>query len=668
MDSLKTYVIKNFEAVFVLLALVTVGFVIYIVPSYRLAVLNFLYIPVLMSGYYLGARTSVLGAAFITVMVSIYAVLEPEAFSPEAASESFRRLDALASIIAWGCFLILTGAAVGKLNERLKAEVVHATSLNDELLEQKDELESTARELREHREELEHNVAERTESLRKSKESVERLKGQVEDALYSTMDASVVRLMIEKRLRTEKRDISVLLCDLKSFTRYTELTKPEVVVTDLNRFLETMEQALIDYNAHIDKYMGDAILAEFGAPVDHQRHALMAVVAGLKMQEAFQRGTFPWDMRVAITTGEAIVGLISSKRQSYTALGNVVNLASRVEKLCNPGRVTIDEPTYQAIREFVRATRKADPQAERIDLVEKRRIVDKLNTELERDPDNVELLKQLGRACVEADDPFQAHAHIKRAMALAPDETELKIAFAEVSIKLEEWGNIAIRGREQRIFLYEVEGIRDPRLNRERIPAALHERYVAEVDKTAPYPEDLVLPVECLDGSVGHSRCVGFLAYAMADELGLPDMDKRNILEAGYLCDIGKTIVPHHLLNRAMKLSSSEAKEFEKHPREGVRKLRTLGYENAGILEIVESHQENFNGTGYPTGAKGSAIPQGARIIAVADAYTAMTMRGKWEARAAFSPLEKEASDQGKHDPEAVDALGRLLKFSAAGA
>jgi adenylate cyclase len=663
MEIVKRYILRNFEQVFVLVLLVGVGFINHLAP-YKLAFLNFYYIPVLLAAYYLGTRQAVLGASLAVVLVSIYASLFPDRFAPAGDGNRVQPLDLAANIATWGCFLVLTGAAVGRLNQKLKQEILHATGLSQELQGQKGELEKTARQLQEHSEHLEEKVSERTESLQRSKEAIEDLKTKVEEALYTTMDPSVVKLMIEKRLRTEKRKITVLLCDLQGFTSFSEERPPEVVVTELNRLFKDMEGILLNYQAHIDKYMGDAILAEFGAPIDHQRHALLAVMAGIKMQEALQRGNYPWAMRVAITTGESIVGLIGHKRQSYTALGDVVNLASRVEKLCTPGRITIDEATCREVKPFFTVQRKVVAgTGDTIHLGLNQTIAD-LEARLELEPDNFALLKQAGLLCVQAGEAVSARDHLKRALALNPEDTEVKLAFADVTLKVDDQRNIAIRGKRNRIQLYEIIGLKNPLLDRERIPQALFDAYAGPVEQAVGYPADLILPVECLDASVGHSRVVGFLAFAIADKLGLPDMEKRILLEAGYLADIGKTIVSHHVLNRSENLAGTEFEEFTKHCREGVRKLKQMGYDAPPLFEIVEAHQELFNGGGYPNGWAGQQIPLGARIVAVADAYASLTAwrphRDRWEFRAAFAELEKETA-RGKFDPRVTACLGGLL-------
>lgn len=470
----------------------------------------------------------------------------------------------------------------------------------------------------------------------------------------------------EKRLRTEKRRISILFSDLKDFTTFSEERRPEVVITDLNRLLQEMESTLLDYHAHIDKYLGDGIMVEFGAPEDYQRHALMAVVAGLKMQERVARGKFPWQMRIGIATGEPIIGLIGHRRQTYTAIGDVVNLSSRIQEMCSPGMVTVDASTYEEARRFVEARKKtvfSFSESEDPEFVEK--ISNYLN-QLDQNPDDIDMLKTLGLLFLEGNYVLQAHEHLGRALQLEPSDDKTKLAYAETTLKINQMDSVAIRGRKSRLHLHEILGLRNPILDRDKIPEKLYDRYYEEVSKGPSYPEDIVLPVETVDGSVGHSRAVGFLAYALADSLELSAQERIEVLQAGYLADVGKAIVPHHLLNRAGGLNKEEFEQVAKHSRESVRVLRKMGYQDQALFEIIESSHEHFNGSGYPEGLSGDKIPIGARILAVADAYDSLTSwrpyRDRWEYRSAFSELQKDTGS-GKFDPTAMEALGRLLEL-----
>jgi len=169
-----------------------------------------------------------------------------------------------------------------------------------------------------------------------------------------------------------------------------------------------------------------------------------------------------------------------------------------------------------------------------------------------------------------------------------------------------------------------------------------------------------VLAVEALDGSIGHSRCVALLSYALADRLRLNDDLKKTILLAGYTQDLGKEAVPHHILNRAGSLTEQEFKLLEKYVGESVSTLRRLGYVDPKLLEIVMHHHEMWNGRGYPDKLKGEEIPMGARITAVTEAYSALTAwrpyRDAWDQRMAFSELRKGV-EQGRYDSQVVEAL-----------
>src|SRR5208282_1558919 len=101
-------------------------------------------------------------------------------------------------------------------------------------------------------------------------------------------------------------------------------------------------------------------MVEFGAPVDYDQYALLAVLAGLRMQQKTQRLDMPWRLRVGIASGNAIVGMLGVRRQAYSALGDRVNVAKRLEEICDAGKIYIDEPTFKAVEPFVTATQVRD--------------------------------------------------------------------------------------------------------------------------------------------------------------------------------------------------------------------------------------------------------------------------------------------------------------------
>ena len=609
-------------------------------------------------GYYLGRRRAMLGAFLCVLLVTAYVLLFPEAFHMGNTL-----MDTYLHMASWGGFLILAGAVVGRLQEKLSGEIETSLMLNRDLERQREELNVANISLKEHTEDLEMKVKERTEALETAKRSIESSKGKVEDALYSTMDASVVNLIIEGRLRNEKREVSVLFSDLTSFTTYSEEHPSEVVIRDLNRYLGEMEPILMRYRGHIDKYMGDGIMVEFGAPLDFETYRLLAVLAGMKMQEKMAVSDFPWKMRIGIGSGSTITGLIGLKRQTYTAIGDVVNLASRLETTSAPGKITIDQFTYEGVKRFIETKRKRNLKTKGVVDEEKEQRLESLHEQVAADADNAELHFQIGKLHMELGEPDEAVVDFERALKFNPDSMEYKVAYAEAGMKVKASQDISVKGKKVRISAYEVVGLKDPLANREKFPQHVYDEFQS-VTELIQIPDDVILPVEALDGSIGHSKAVAVIAYALATRFNLSDKEKMDILHAGFMADIGKEIVPYHLLNRKGGLTAAEFESIQMHPAESGRILRNMGYHNDDMIKYVLSSHEHFVGSGYPDGLKGEEIPLGSRIVAVADAYAALTSwrpyRDPWERHASLDEIRRGV-ERGFYDPKVVDVLVELM-------
>jgi adenylate cyclase len=142
------------------------------------------------------------------------------------------------------------------------------------------------------------------------------------------------------RLGGEKREATVFFCDLVGFTDLSEKVLPNELLELVNGYLQETSDCLMEHGAYIDKYIGDAVMAVFGAPLDQPEHALAACRAALQAHRVMaERNTRllathqrTLHMRIGINTGEMIVGNLGSERKkNYTVLGDVVNLASRLE-------------------------------------------------------------------------------------------------------------------------------------------------------------------------------------------------------------------------------------------------------------------------------------------------------------------------------------------------
>ena len=235
-------------------------------------------------------------------------------------------------------------------------------------------------------------------------------------------------------------------------------------------------------------------------------------------------------------------------------------------------------------------------------------------------------------------DATAAISCFERALTLDPESTDIRLAYADANLKKDEFEKFQLKGKLHKIAVFEVKNIKSRWHNPAIIPSSLSSQY-NDIESNIKAPFDLILSVESLDGSVGRGLLVGMLSYVIADRLQLNEDLKKMILQAGFLQDIGKEAIPHHILNRPASLTEQEIKFVEKYVIESVASLKRLGYVNEQILEIVKHHHEMWNGSGYPDGLKGEEIPIGARITAVAEAYSAMTSwrpyRGPWDVKLA---------------------------------
>lgn len=657
MERFKKYIFDNFDGIFILLILVGVSLINYFVYS-KVAFLNIYYLPIIFAAYFLNTKKAVLGALLIILMVCIFILTDEERYLSSGG-----QFDLYLNLVLWGSFLIVTAAVIGRLSEKVKAELDLTKSLGEYLKQQATRLEETNTQLNDHTLNLEAKISERTKELEKSNAIIESMKGKVENALFSVMDTTVARLMIEGKLRNEKRRISVLFSDLKDFTTYSDENPPEQVVGELNAYLNEMEDCILKFYGHIDKYMGDGIMAEFGAPVHYHLHALMAIVAGINMQARLRRINQNWKMRIGIATGPAVLGLFGSKRRSYSCIGDTANLASRLEGKCIPGSLYIDEETYQDVKHYVRATRVYDLIGNRAEDVELQNTIDKLEQDLQANQSSQETLFALGVTYFKKRQATKAMEQFEKILKLNPDHTKAKLAFAEANIKRDEFEKIAIKGKKRRVSVYQVLGLNDPMLDRNKIPMCFYEKY-GRVASKITIAEDVVLPIELLNGSIYHSKMVGIIAYAIADHLKLSDKEKEEILLAGYMHDLGKAIISHEYLEREEKLTSAEYNDLKKYPFESARIMRTMGYASEPLLKMVECHRELFNGSGYPMGMIGENIPIGARILSIADAFDTMTTKRlhaeTWEYKSALREIQKDA-DNGLYDPDCVVALKEIF-------
>jgi adenylate cyclase len=161
----------------------------------------------------------------------------------------------------------------------------------------------------------------------------------------------------EGRLKPIEADISVLFADLVGFTALSQRLSPRQIAQLLNSLFEEMLKEIFAAGGTLDKFIGDCIMAFFGAPKPQSDHADRALRAAKRMLYRLDRlnacRTFcePLQLRIAINSGKAIVGDVgSSQRVDYTVLGTTINLASRMQHICLPGECVVSEETFARLR------------------------------------------------------------------------------------------------------------------------------------------------------------------------------------------------------------------------------------------------------------------------------------------------------------------------------
>ena len=154
------------------------------------------------------------------------------------------------------------------------------------------------------------------------------------------------------------RRISVLFCDVRGFTRLAHRAPPETIVDLLNILFTEMAAEIFAHQGTLNKYLGDGLMALFGAPVGSEVHAVSAVSAAIGMQQRIRqvnqqlaaKGLPSVTLGIGINTGEATVGCIGAEQRSeYTAIGDTVNIASRIEGIAHPGQILVTEETVKEL-------------------------------------------------------------------------------------------------------------------------------------------------------------------------------------------------------------------------------------------------------------------------------------------------------------------------------
>jgi predicted ATPase/class 3 adenylate cyclase len=187
------------------------------------------------------------------------------------------------------------------------------------------------------------------------------------EKIVSSIERYLPRRIIDKillnpegtQVEGERRPVTVLFGDLSGFTSMSETMDPEQVVEVVNQYFDAMVEIASRYGGHIDKFMGDALMVLFGAPVVHEDDPLRACLAAIEMLEAMDRFATERKMALAMSiglnSGEVVALNVGSReRMEYTVIGDAVNLAARLEKVANSRECVIGENTYKRVKGKIR--------------------------------------------------------------------------------------------------------------------------------------------------------------------------------------------------------------------------------------------------------------------------------------------------------------------------
>ncbi|RKZ24155.1 hypothetical protein DRQ23_01050 [bacterium] len=159
-------------------------------------------------------------------------------------------------------------------------------------------------------------------------------------------------------LKGTRKKVTVLFADVRKFTPLSEKLPPEQVVALLNELLSAMTNVVFRYEGTIDKFIGDCLMAVYGAPIEHSDDPNRAVMSAVDIQKEIQKinerrkrfGQPTMSIGIGINSGEAVVGNIGSQeRLDYTVIGDTVNLASRLQEVAGGGEIIISERVFNEI-------------------------------------------------------------------------------------------------------------------------------------------------------------------------------------------------------------------------------------------------------------------------------------------------------------------------------
>ena len=205
-------------------------------------------------------------------------------------------------------------------------------------------------------------VGELTRAFNEMGESLQQ-KERIQSAFGRYVSDYVLNQLLEtdgNQLSGTEREVTILFADIRRFTRLSEGMKARDVVKLLNEVFQLASDRILAHGGTIDKFIGDSVMAYFGAPVPRTDHAQSAVAAAIDIERAMaerhpdptREGGVPVSIGIGIHTGVVVVGTIGSDRRTdFTAIGDAVNVAHRLEKLARPSEILVSEAVQRRVRD-----------------------------------------------------------------------------------------------------------------------------------------------------------------------------------------------------------------------------------------------------------------------------------------------------------------------------
>src|SRR5205823_985060 len=207
-------------------------------------------------------------------------------------------------------------------------------------------------------------IDDRTE-LKRSEAQAKLIRRIFERYVHPSVVQQLIRDPMALNLGGETKEISVIFADIRGYTRLSESMAPEQVMNLLNSYLEIMVKEIWDEGGTVTSFIGDAVMAIFNAPLAQEDHALRAVRAAWKMrlaildyQHAHPQGV-PISFGIGVNTDKATVGNLGSqgRQQNYTAIGDAVNVASRLQTNASDNNIILNHSTFVRARQHVKVSK-----------------------------------------------------------------------------------------------------------------------------------------------------------------------------------------------------------------------------------------------------------------------------------------------------------------------